>query len=109
MDAKGASHKQCAIACAKKGIAVSLVEKGTDKVYALLPAKNAQPLPDGLINHMEDQVTVTGRQYAKGGENYLTVASVKRSASCGAGFSRADPPRRSRARATSTSRSRQSS
>jgi hypothetical protein len=77
MGAHGASHQKCATACAKKGIPVSLVEKGTDKVYVLIPPKNDQPLPDDLVNKMENEVTVTGKEFTKGGVNYLTVESVK--------------------------------
>ena len=76
MGAKGASHKQCAVACVKKGIPVSLVEP-SGNVYILLPAKNDQPLPDGVYSKMEDQVTVTGKEYSKGGVNFLTAESVK--------------------------------
>jgi hypothetical protein len=77
MGAHGASHKQCAIACAKKGIPVGLLEKGTDKIYVLLPKKNAQPIPDDVIGKMEDEVTVTGHEYTSGGATFLTVDSVK--------------------------------
>ncbi len=75
--AHGPGHKQCAMGCAKKGIPVALVEKGTDKMYVLLPEKNASSLPDSVINKMEDEVTVTGDEYSKGGITYLTVKSVK--------------------------------
>ena len=77
MGAHGAAHKKCAIGCAKAGIPVSLVEKGSKKIYVLLPPKNAQGLPDDVISKMEDTVTVTGKQYSKGGVNFLTVDSVK--------------------------------
>jgi hypothetical protein len=77
MGAHGPSHKKCATECAKKGIPVSLVQTGTGKVYILLPPKNASPLPEDVISHMEDKVTVTGREYTKGGATYLTVNSVK--------------------------------
>lgn len=77
MGAHGAGHKKCATDCAKKGIPVALVEKGTDDMYVLLPAKNDQPLPDDVISKMEDEVTITGDQFSKGGVNYLTVKSVK--------------------------------
>jgi len=75
--AHGAGHKQCAIGCAKKGIPVALVEKNTDKMYILLPEKNASSLPDSVIDKMEDEVTVTGDEYSKDGITYLTVKSVK--------------------------------
>lgn len=77
LGAHGPSHKACAIGCAKKGIPVALVEKGTDKMYILLPPKNATALPDDVISKMEDEVTVTGNEYEKGGITYLTVVSVK--------------------------------
>ncbi|HUY28838.1 MAG TPA: hypothetical protein VMV27_15620 [Candidatus Binataceae bacterium] len=77
MGAHGASHKKCAMGCAKAGIPVSLVEKGSKKVFVLLPPKNAQALPDDVVSKMEDTVTVSGKEYSKGGVNFLTVDSVK--------------------------------
>jgi len=77
MGAHGPSHQKCAIGCAKAGIPVLLVQDKTDKSYVLLPPKNAQPLPDSIINKMEDEVTVTGKEYSKGGVRFLTVESVK--------------------------------
>jgi hypothetical protein len=77
MGAKGASHKSCAVKCAQKGIPVALVESGSEKIYVLLPNKDQSPLPDTVISRMEDQVTIDGKQYSKGGVNYLVVESVK--------------------------------
>lgn len=77
MGAHGADHKKCATACAKKGIPVALVEKGSDNMYVLLPPKNDEPLPPSVLGKMEDQVTISGDQFSKGGVNYLTVKSVK--------------------------------
>jgi hypothetical protein len=77
MGAHGPDHKKCAIGCAKKGIPVALVEKGTDNMYILLPPKNDTAMPDYVIDKMEDEVTVTGEEYDKGGVKYLTAQSVK--------------------------------
>jgi hypothetical protein len=77
MGAKGSGHKACAIKCAQKGIPVSLVEQGTDKIYVLLPAKNDTSMPEEVTNRMEDNVTVTGKSYKKGGVNFLVLESVK--------------------------------
>src|SRR5258708_22817341 len=77
MGAKGAGHKQCAIKCASKGIPVTLIEKGTEKSYILLPNKDETPLPDTVTSRMEDEVTVTGKTYSKNGTEYLVVSSVK--------------------------------
>jgi hypothetical protein len=77
MGAKGAGHKECAMKCAQKGIPVVLIEKGTEKSYIVLPPKNESPLPESVLKHMEDEVTVTGKEYSKNGVDYLTVESVK--------------------------------
>jgi len=77
MGAKGAGHKACAIKCASKGIPATLIESGTEKAYILLPNKDASPLPESVIQHMEDRVTVTGKEYSKNGVDYLVVESVK--------------------------------
>jgi hypothetical protein len=77
LGAHGPSHQKCAQTCARKGIPVSLVEKGTGTMYILLPPKNAEPIPDSIISRMEDEVTVTGDEYDKGGIHYLTVKEVK--------------------------------
>jgi hypothetical protein len=75
--AHGASHAQCALKCAQKGIPVGLVEKGTEKIYILLPPKNEQAMPDDVLKNMEKEVTVTGKSYSKGGVEFLTAESVK--------------------------------
>jgi hypothetical protein len=75
--AHGAGHAQCALKCAQKGIPVGLVEKGTEKMYILLPPKNEQAMPDDVLKNMEKQVTVTGKSYTNGGVEFLTVESVK--------------------------------
>ena len=77
MGARGAGHKQCAIKCASAGIPVTLIEKGTEKSYILLPNKDASALPQTVISRMEDEVTVTGKEYSKNGTEYLVVESVK--------------------------------
>jgi hypothetical protein len=77
MGAKGTGHKQCGIDCAKKGIPVGLLEKGTDKIHVLLPMKDKTALPDDLVGKMGETVTVTGHPYTKGGVAFLTVESVK--------------------------------
>ena len=77
MGAKGPSHKACATKCATNGIPVVLIEKGTGASYIVLPSTNASRLPEDIIKHMEDQVTVTGKEYSTNGVNYLVVESVK--------------------------------
>lgn len=77
MGATGTGHKQCGIDCAKKGIPVGLLEKGTEKVHVLLPPKDKTALPDAVVSKMGETVTVTGHPVTKGGVAFLTVESVK--------------------------------
>lgn len=77
MGAKGASHKQCGITCAKKGIPVGLLESGTSKLYVLLPDKDKGTISENVIDKMGDTVTISGQSYTTGGTNFLTVLSVK--------------------------------
>lgn len=75
MGASGPGHAKCGMGCAAKGIPVGLVEG--KKMYILLPAKDAEPLPKAVIEHMGKVVTVTGKTYESGGNSFLTVESVK--------------------------------
>jgi hypothetical protein len=77
MGANGTGHKECGVECARKGIPVGLLEKGSDKIHILLPTKDKTALPDDVISKMGETVTVTGHPYAKGGVSFLTVESVK--------------------------------
>ncbi len=75
MGASGPGHAKCGMGCAAKGIPVGLVDG--KKMYILLPPKDAEPLPKAVTEHMGKVVTVTGKSYSAGGNNFLTVESVK--------------------------------
>ena len=75
--AKGASHRQCAMDCAKAGIPLGLLEDGTNQVYVLLPPKDKEPVPKALIDKCAQKVTITGKVYAVGGSQFLAVESFK--------------------------------
>lgn len=77
MGAKGESHRQCGLDCAKAGIPVGLLEDGTNKVYVLLPTKDKKPVPADAVDKMGRKATITGKVYIVGGSNFLTVESVK--------------------------------
>lgn len=76
MGAKGESHRQCGLDCAKKGIPVGILEDGTGKVYVLLPNKDKTSLPDSVVDKMGRTATVTGHAYSSGDSQFLTVESV---------------------------------
>jgi len=77
MGAKGESHRQCAIDCVKAGIPAGFLEDGTNKVYVLLPNKDRAGLPKEVIEKMAQKVTITGKVFAKGGTQFLTIESIK--------------------------------
>ena len=77
MGAKGESHRQCAIECVQKGIPAGLLEDGTNKVYVLLPNKDKSHLPKDVIDKMAKKVSITGKTYASGGSQFLTIESIK--------------------------------
>ncbi len=77
MGAKGEGHRTCGLACAAKGIPVGLLEKGTGKLYVLLPKKDKTPVPKEVVDKMGHEVTITGKVVTTGGSQFLTVESFK--------------------------------
>ena len=77
MGAKGEGHRQCAIDCIKAGIPAGLLEEGTNKVYVLLPNKDKSSLPKEVMNKIGRTATITGKVFASGGSQFLTVESIK--------------------------------
>ena len=77
MGAKGESHRQCAMDCLKAGIPAGLLEEGTGKVYVLLPNKDKTGLPKAVIDKAGRMATVTGKVYASGGSQFLTVEKIE--------------------------------
>jgi hypothetical protein len=76
--AKGESHKQCAIACAKNGHSLGLLEDGTGKVYTVVSPieKNTK---DALMPFIAEHVAVTGTVIEKGGMSFLNMQSIEKS------------------------------
>lgn len=59
---KGASHKQCAVSCAKKGIPIGLLDKETKKVYLIVPshADESMKIYKQLTAKVGTEVSVKG-------------------------------------------------
>jgi len=72
----GADHKACAIACAKAGNPIGILdEKGN--LYLAMGNEDHQPGKDVLLSKMADTVTVTGTLVKKGGLQAIYVKTVK--------------------------------
>ncbi len=75
MGAGGEGHAKCGIKCLKAGMPAGLVDG--KKMYVLLPPKDEQPLPAGIMEKAGKVVSVTGHVYTSGGNNFLTVESFQ--------------------------------
>lgn len=75
--AKGAAHKDCAIACAKAGQVLGIVESKTQKLYMVATDKPGEDPNKGLIDYVGQMVIVKGRVYTRGGATGIKVTSVE--------------------------------
>ena len=62
---------------AKAEIPVMLEQDKTNKYFVLIAPKDKQSLASSITDKMEQEVTVTGHEYSKGGMTFLTVDSIK--------------------------------
>ena len=75
--AKGAMHKECAIACAKAGQVLGIVESKTQKLYMVATDKPGEDPNKGLIDYVGQIVLVKGRVYSRGGATGIKITSVE--------------------------------
>ena len=75
--AKGAAHKDCAIACAKAGQVLGIVETKTQKLYMVATDKPGEDPNKGLIDYVGQMVVVKGRVYTRGGATGIKITSVE--------------------------------
>ena len=75
--AKGESHKECAIACAKAGQTLAILEKKTGKLYYALTDKPGEDSNKGLIDYVAQTVLVKGKVFTRGGAVGIKVTSVE--------------------------------
>jgi hypothetical protein len=75
--AKGEPHKDCAIACAKAGQGLALLEKKTNKIYLLCTEQPGQDPNKDAINFVAQQVIVKGKVRSRGGALGIQVDSIE--------------------------------
>lgn len=72
----GAQHKQCAVACANKGVALAiLTSDGT--IYMPVSSKPADPQNARLVQFAEGKVKVTGTHRLVSGLHTVEIESVE--------------------------------
>jgi len=82
--AKGEAHKECAIACAKAGQTLAILERKTNKVYILASERPGEDPNKGLIDYVGQAVLAKGKIYSRGGLLAIQVASVEPAPKAGA-------------------------
>jgi hypothetical protein len=76
---KGASHKDCAISCAKGGIPLGILEDKSNTLYLAGQTKDAMKgANEMLLPFVAEKVTVTGRIYEKGGIKLLMIKKISK-------------------------------
>ncbi len=73
--AHGEKHKACAVACAKMGNPIGIVD-ADGNAYMAVGSELHQSDREKLIDKMAQQVTVTGKVVSRGGLNMLYVQSI---------------------------------
>lgn len=81
---KGEAHKECAIACAKAGQTLAILERKTNKVYILASERPGEDPNKSLIDYVGQAVLVKGKIYSRGGLMAFQVASVEPAPKAGA-------------------------
>lgn len=76
---RGASHKECALNCAKGGIPLSILEEKTGTVYLTGQTKKAMTTSNlMLLDFVAERVRVTGRLVEKGGARMVLIEKVEK-------------------------------
>lgn len=74
--AKGDTHKECTIACAKAGQVLAILEAKTNKLYLIATENPGEDPNKGVIEYAGMKVTVTGKFYTRGGVTAVKIASI---------------------------------
>jgi len=75
--AKGDAHRDCALACAKAGQTLAILERKTNKVYILASSTPGEDPNKNVVDYCGKAVTVTGKVYTRGGLTAIRVASIE--------------------------------
>ena len=76
-DRHGEKHRQCAIACARAGQDLGILDAQTGILYVEIRNQEEGPVPSLLIDHVARQVEVRGQILAAGGVQGVAINRVR--------------------------------
>jgi hypothetical protein len=75
--AHGETHKECAIACAKAGQTLAILETKTKRLYILASEKPGEDPNKGVMDFVAQNVTVKGKVFSRNGAWGIQIASIE--------------------------------
>ncbi len=74
---RGEAHRQCAIACARGGQDLAILDEKTRLLWLELPDRRAGAAEQQLLPHVAQRVEVRGTPYERGGMRGLRIETVR--------------------------------
>jgi len=74
---RGEVHKPCALACARAGQDLGVLDEQTKSLFVVVQDLSGGPQPNPLLDHVATRVEVRGTTVERGGVNGIVVRSVK--------------------------------
>jgi hypothetical protein len=75
--ARGEGHKECAMACAKAGQTLAILERKTNKLYLSITDHPGEDPNKLLMDYIAQTVTVKGKLYTRGGVTGILVLAIE--------------------------------
>lgn len=74
---KGEAHKECALACAKAGQVLGILERKTNKLFLLATDRPGEDPNKSVIDFCGQTVLAKGRLFTRGGFTAIQITSVE--------------------------------
>jgi len=76
-DRRGPGHRQCAIACARAGQPLGILDERSGTLFFEVLDRRVEHPSDPLLPHLAERVEVRGRRLDRGGISGIEVESVR--------------------------------
>ena len=75
-DGRGPGHAQCALECAEMGMPVGVLQRGTGKIYLIVPTDHADPAAP-VADYFGKQVQVDAVVYRRGELDSVEILAIE--------------------------------